>query len=969
MTEKNEQTKLGKYLSPLSVWALSFGCAVGWGAFVMPGTTFLPKAGPVGTAIGIAVGAFVMFIIGTNYHYLMNHYPDAGGALTYATRCFGYDHGFLSSWFLVLAYVAIIWANASALTLICRNLFGQVLQFGFHYTILSYEVYFGEVLLSLFAILICALLCIYVKKVAVALQLLFALLLLGGILICSIAAFFKGSLNIALSPGFAYTGDEDPGHFRQILAIVALSPWAFVGFESVSNSAAGFRFPVKKILGIMTGALVTGAVSYILLTFLAAGALPSGMPNWPAYMDDLENLSGIEALPTFHAARTYLGTAGLLILGLAVTGGVMTGLIGNTIAASRLMYTMAEDGILPKRFSKLNRQGTPYNAILFLMIISFFILFLGRTALGWNVDVSTVGATIAYGYTSAAAFYTAKKEGHKKEKITGLVGILTSVFFFFYFMAWAADAMSTESYLILAIWSIIGFAYFRVVFAKDEEKRFGKSPIVWLSLTFLIFFTSLMWINQATWDVNETVTKNLNAYYEEHTKESLDPQEREQADRFVQEQMLLADKALQRNSILQMVMMVCAIGLMSSVYLKMSRQAVEAENRRMEAELEKERQVTEAKDDLLFHVSHDIRTPMNAIMGFTQLATEAEDDPELIKEYLGHVRDSGKQMMSLIDELLEMSQITTGETELKPEQADVREQLEIVLENLEFQAQEKGISFSKEFHLGEDPVMVDAVRLRRILRNLVENAVKYTPSGGSINVTARSNEVSKSGYCRYEFTVADTGIGMSEAFLEKIFHSFEQERTSTESGMSGTGLGLSVVKGLIDLMNGTITVRSKKGEGSTFVVNLPLKLAKEKAEDENHLIEDHKAEGEMRILLVEDIELNRKLAERILKKAEFLVEAVADGTDAVAAIEHTPPGYFDAVLMDIQMPVMNGYEATKMIRKMNREDTTALPIIALSANAREEDVKNSLDSGMNAHLAKPLDVALLLDTLKQFIGK
>ena len=182
MNDREEQVKLGKYLTPISTWALSFGCAVGWGAFVMPGTRFLPSAGPAGTALGILSGALVMYFIGRNYYYLMRIYPDAGGALTYATRCFGFDHGFFSSWFLILAYVAIIWANASALTLICRNLFGKVLQFGFHYTVLGYDVFFGEVLISLVAILVCALLCIFAKRIAVVIQTILALVLICGIL-------------------------------------------------------------------------------------------------------------------------------------------------------------------------------------------------------------------------------------------------------------------------------------------------------------------------------------------------------------------------------------------------------------------------------------------------------------------------------------------------------------------------------------------------------------------------------------------------------------------------------------------------------------------------------------------------------------------------------------------------------------------------------------------------------------------
>ena len=252
---------LTRYLSPISVWALSFGCAVGWGAFVMPGTTFLPKAGPLGTALGIGIGAVIMLIIGMNYHYLMNKYPDAGGTLTYAAKIFGYDHGFLSAWFILLVYIAIIWANATALTLIARNLFGSALQFGFHYQLLGYDVYLGEVLLSMAAILVFGTVCIYSKRLAVHIQTILALLLFGGVVICAIAVLGKhGNEASSMTPAFAPdAGNGNP--FRQVAGIVALSPWAFVGFESVSNSTAGFKFSTKKSIWIMGAALVTGALS------------------------------------------------------------------------------------------------------------------------------------------------------------------------------------------------------------------------------------------------------------------------------------------------------------------------------------------------------------------------------------------------------------------------------------------------------------------------------------------------------------------------------------------------------------------------------------------------------------------------------------------------------------------------------------------------------------------------------------
>ena len=396
-----------------------------------------------------------------------------------------------------------------------------------------------------------------------------------------------------------------------------------------------------------------------------------------------------------------------------------------------------------------------------------------------------------------------------------------------------------------------------------------------------------------------------------------------------------------------------------------------AEKLRMELELEREKQVHEAKNAFLFNISHDIRTPMNAIVGYTDLARRHIDEPDRLRDYLDKVHESNYHMLTLIDDLLEMSQIDSGRLQLRAEVCDLREQLEIALDVMAAQAEEKQIALRREFSLPEGEVRVDALRFRRIMTNLIGNAVKFTPPGGTVTVSARSREVSESGYARYEFQVSDTGVGMSEAFMARMYKAFEREESSTKSGNLGTGLGLSIVKSLLDAMGGSISVQSKKGVGSTFTVSLPIKLADgtDAAAAEERPTAEYAAKnpGERRILLVEDIEINRMLAETILEDAGFLVESVPDGCDAVDAISGHPLWYFDLILMDIQMPVMNGYEATRAIRAMNREDARELPIIALSANARDEDKRMSMESGMDNHIAKPFDVAHLITTINEHI--
>lgn len=395
-----------------------------------------------------------------------------------------------------------------------------------------------------------------------------------------------------------------------------------------------------------------------------------------------------------------------------------------------------------------------------------------------------------------------------------------------------------------------------------------------------------------------------------------------------------------------------------------------ADKLNMEMELQKEKHANEIKSSFLFNISHDIRTPMNAIKGFTDLALMHLDEPERLKDYLGKVDESNRQLLALIDDLLEMSRLDYGKIEVKEEECDIKDSLKTVLDMFCKQAEEKKLTIEEKLELPEQKVFIDVLRFQRIMENLIQNAVKFTPSGGRITVSAQQKQVSDSGYARYEFVVADTGVGMTEEFMHRMYEAFEREENSTRSGYTGTGMGLAITRKMLDMMGGSISVKSKKGEGSAFTVGLPLKLVDDFPKNSTGVVADkelHKASGEHRILLVEDIEINRLLAENILMDAGFLVESVPDGSDAVEIIRSQPVWYYDLILMDIQMPVMNGYEATRTIRSMGREDTSVIPIIALSANARDEDKRESLESGMNSHVAKPFDIAHLIQTVNEHI--
>ena len=400
------------------------------------------------------------------------------------------------------------------------------------------------------------------------------------------------------------------------------------------------------------------------------------------------------------------------------------------------------------------------------------------------------------------------------------------------------------------------------------------------------------------------------------------------------------------------------------------RRQIQEEKLRMEMELDRQKQANEIKAAFLFNISHDILTPLNSIRGFTELARRHINEPELLKTYLEKVDESSWQMLNLVNNLLDMSKITYGKAQLRSEVCDLEEQVLIVVHTFKAKAEQKNISLECVLNLPRELVYTDDVNFKKIISALLDNAIKFTPTGGHVKITGKKKKVSDSGYIRCEFIISDDGVGMTEEFMKRMYETFEREETSTKTGHISAGLGLAITKKLLDAMGGSIEAESKKGAGTTFTIGLPFKIVRDESEEENQPIENISADNNYnhRILLVDDIELNRMLAETILEESGFSVETVADGCDAVEAFSKHPPGYYDLVLMDIQMPVMNGYEATRAIRALDRPDAKILPIIALSANSRDEDKRMSIESGMNYHIAKPFDVVQLIASVNKYIA-
>ena len=381
-----------------------------------------------------------------------------------------------------------------------------------------------------------------------------------------------------------------------------------------------------------------------------------------------------------------------------------------------------------------------------------------------------------------------------------------------------------------------------------------------------------------------------------------------------------------------------------------------------------------AKTAFLNNMSHDIRTPMNAIIGFTSLAAEHLDDREIIRDYLGKISTSGQHLLSLINDVLDMSRIESGSVKIEKTNVylpDVLEDLKtIILESVHAKQQKLLIKMQDVVH---EDIITDKLRLTQVLLNIISNAVKFTPVGGTIHILVEEKASQKAGYAVYSFCIKDNGIGMSKEFQEHVFDSFARERTVTESGITGTGLGMAITKNIVDLMGGTIHLTSKQGEGSEFIVTLECELANKTVQNKQSSCpkaeKKHLDYSGKKVLLVEDNELNREIATEILKSLGMKVDCAADGMEAVEIMSSEAGNQYDMIFMDIQMPKMDGYTATREIRTLKDMKKANVPIIAMTANAFDEDRKKAIKAGMNGHIAKPIDVNVILQNLDRIFGQ
>ena len=452
---------LNKHLSPLHVWSLAFGCIIGWGAFMMPGTTFLPTAGTLGTTVAMVIGAIIMLVIAFSYSYMVSRHPKAGGEFVFARACFGRRHAFVCGWFLALAYLANVPMNCTALGLMTRKLFFGVFQFGRLYRVAGYDIWAGEILLSLATLSVIMFLSVRGVRKSGIFQTVMAFGLATAFLIIVVSALFSPVTSWSnLSPlwGPAVAAADASGlasACRGILAIVAVAPWAYVGFETIPQAVEEFNFSIRKVNGIMIGAIAFGCVVYSCNNLVTAAA----SPDWREFIARHDWAVGA-------AVEALMGKPGLVVLGIAISCAILTGILGFLTATSRLLMSMAREGYIPGFFGEVSpRWHTPARAIVFCFALSAIGPFFGRTALGWFVDMSAVGAAAGFAYACASALKTACGErgayGSLWIVVVSALGLVLSLgFVVLLLLPGLPGCLNAPAYIMLVAWILMGMVFY-----------------------------------------------------------------------------------------------------------------------------------------------------------------------------------------------------------------------------------------------------------------------------------------------------------------------------------------------------------------------------------------------------------------------------------------------------------------------------------------------------------------------------
>ena len=501
-----------KYISVLGAFGLSVGTSIGWGSFVVTGSNYLSRAGLLGSIIGIAIGTILMAVIAYCYHYMVNKVPDSGGIYSFVKHTFNGDHAFLASWFMVIIYTSILWANVTSVALFSRYLFGGIFQFGRLYSLAGYDVYIGEILLCGGVLLLIGGLTFLNKRISTSIA-------FGLVMIFVAAIIFVSLFTIINQNGFSFEAAEfaptGENQFGQIMSVVAMSPWAFIGFESISHSTGSFRFKTNKVLYILLISLFVSAVVYILLCQISVMAHPENYSSWYDYIANNKE-EGVMGIPPFYVASVYLGDWGIIIFAIALFAIIATSIMGNIFALSNLIQRMAEDRIFPRKFAYVNKNDIPVYVRLFIIGLTLLAIFLGRSAISYIVDVNNIGGVIVYAYVSTCALLVGYRKRERLAMVFGIIGLIASLVFGVSHIVPVFTTMenfATETFIVFVVFSLVGFLFFTFTLRKDTKGNFGNSAVVWMGLSILVAFFSGMWIIERSKGIHGELLGKIEEYY------------------------------------------------------------------------------------------------------------------------------------------------------------------------------------------------------------------------------------------------------------------------------------------------------------------------------------------------------------------------------------------------------------------------------------------------------------------------
>ena len=647
-----------------------------------------------------------------------------------------------------------------------------------------------------------------------------------------------------------------------------------------------------------------------------------------------------------------------MILSITTVAAIVTGLFGAVIAASRIVYAMSRDGLLWKTFSKLDRDGSPRNAIRTIIAASCLLPFVGRTVVGWIVDVTTIGASIAYAYVSWCALSVARREGRPFVVASGCAGLAMSFAFLVYFLVpnfWVVDALAAESYLILSVWSIVGIVVFRAMFGRDRTGKIGTSTVAWIALLFFIFFAGHMWSREMGSTLTNRVVTEIHERYAPIDKDGAVTKEGTEAADFLERQKDWVDDTLTHYNLVQIALVLIALLMMYSIYSVVSR---------------REKEAAKAKSYFFSTISHDIRTPINAIVGFSQMLKHGSNTKEEAAEAVDAILTSSKSLLSFVNDILDLSRRDSRHAELSLAPADCHKLLHEIEEAFRVGSAKPHLDI-RDATDDMPLLMVDSLRLRHIVFNLVSNAVKFTENG-FVEMRAHFTPDETGGKGTLVIEVEDTGEGISEEDKHKIGLSYVQT-ASKISRHGGTGLGLAVCRQFAEAMGGAMSFDSELGKGSTFRITIPgVRVAASEAgetssgngENLHSPTPTRNSNSIPRILLVDDVKMNLLVLKTLVKKlGPVELETAMDGKEALARLRNSDLPPFDAVLTDMWMPELDGEGLVKAIRADPK--LAKMPVHVITADVELQET--FAEKGFDSIILKPVTIALLRPLLVDMI--